>query len=79
MKKMSSEPRRPVKGGQKKRSISGHQQQREKEAAGAEMGVGESNIPALQISHQKATEDEIGEIATNARNTQLYFAANGRL
>jgi len=53
MKKMSSELRRTVKGGQKKQSISGHQQQREKEAAGAEMGAGVSNIPVSQISHIK--------------------------
>jgi hypothetical protein len=43
MKKISSEPRRKVKGSQKKQSISGQQQRREKEGEGAETGAGVSN------------------------------------
>jgi hypothetical protein len=45
----SKEPTRTAKGGQKKQSISGQRQQREKEGAGAETGAGVSNIPVSQI------------------------------
>jgi hypothetical protein len=77
MKKMSSEPRRTVKGGQKKQSISGHQQQREKEAAGAEMGAGVSNIPVSQSPRQKAAinpakrDGEVHEVVAQKKEPEL--------
>jgi len=54
MKKASEEPKETAKRGRKKHSISGQQHQREKEAAGAKKGSGESNIPTSQIPHKKA-------------------------
>jgi len=48
MKKASEEPKKTAKSGQKKQSISGQQQQREKEPVGAETDAGGCNKPVSQ-------------------------------
>src|SRR5436190_11028912 len=52
---MTKATKRTAKGEQKKQSILGQRQRREKKGAGgAETGAGVSNFPVSQISHKKA-------------------------
>jgi hypothetical protein len=70
MKKTSEELKETAKRGRKKQSISGQQQQREKEAGEAETGAGASKIHVSQSPRQKAAINPAKRVEVNDK---LHF------
>src|SRR5438128_744560 len=68
---MKKATKRTAKGEQKKQSISGQRQRREKKGAGgAETGAAASSIPVSQISHKKAAINPAKRVEVNDK---LHF------
>src|SRR5437660_12809172 len=63
---MKKATKRTAKGEQKKQSISGQRQRREKKGAGgAETGAAASSIPVSQISHEKRVIYDLLDFSTD--------------